>query len=109
MTEDLVDHDYINDKINEKIQEAHREILECHNIQSGDIPPLMKQKLDEAQEALVEATTDWVGSTARKLVYQVGGLEVYKTAYGNVELNNTDTGDTVNLTMKEWEGINDEL
>jgi len=48
----------------EEKEEFYRSVLDEFDIESGDIPPNHAQRLDEAEEDMVEVLTDWI---ARRL------------------------------------------
>jgi len=60
----MVEKKVIQDEINSALQEAYANILEKHNIDSGDIDPEQYSKIDAAEKSLVEATFDWVKKRA---------------------------------------------
>lgn len=54
------DSEYIKEKIEEKLQEAHRDILSHHDLRSGDISPLEQEVMIEKTNKLVEETESWI-------------------------------------------------
>lgn len=57
-----VDHEFIHNKIDEKLREAFSQILERHSMESGDVSPLREREIDEAKLELKELTADWIES-----------------------------------------------
>lgn len=58
-----LDEEKVDAEIKSKLQEAYRELLDHHNIESGDIAPAEKERLDNAEDKVVEATENWLGNT----------------------------------------------
>lgn len=54
------DQDHIEEKVKSKLQEAYSDILEHHDIESGDITPQRQVAMDGAEKHIIELTTSWI-------------------------------------------------
>lgn len=105
MSVERVDEDFIRDKIESKIQEAHRDILSRHDIESGDVTPSEQRKIDNAIEELVRTTREWIISSIKILVHFEDGLKVYSNSNGELEIVDEDTDNKVFIQEEKLEEI----
>ncbi len=54
----MINNFFIRNTIQNKIEDALCEIQQRYNIHSGDVQPLLKCKLDDAEDKLVEVVTE---------------------------------------------------
>lgn len=57
---DTPEREQVEDIIEKKLQEAFSEILEVHDLETGDITPLQQAAIDQSRDELVEDVMCWI-------------------------------------------------
>jgi len=67
MTNKQADTEHIKQKIKDKLNEAYSDILDHHNIESGDITPLQQADIEKSEAEVVESTVQWIQSRCNEV------------------------------------------